>query len=174
MSRKRSKAADEELRREHYRSIPKKHWREMSGRHDRVLNDQAKRYGVPVGRSPINLEEVARWLHDFLAEHGRRLARDPDSDELLEGPASPALERYRQERATMAELDRREREGALLPREEVHETLGRIAHLLRSAGDMLRRQFGQDAADLLDEVLDDCEREIAGVTKRRTKRRKRT
>src|SRR5687768_5180476 len=81
------KAAEERLRWKHYVSIPQKHWRQMSGRQTKVLNEQALRYGLPLGGPVINLPDLARSLHDFLAENALKLARDEDA--LLSGPASP-------------------------------------------------------------------------------------
>jgi hypothetical protein len=102
---------------------------------------------------------VVRGLHDFLAENARKLAREDDP--LLQGGTSPALERYREERASLARLDRLERESQLLPRDQVHEALGRIAAILREAGDALQREFGANAAAILHEALDDAETQIA-------------
>ena len=152
------KEKEERLRWQYYASIPQKHWREMSGRQTKVINEQAVRYGIPFGGATISLSAVVRSLHDFLADNAQKLAKD--DDELMQGSASPALERYREERAALARLDRLEREGHLLPRDEVREALGRIAAILRSAGDTLQRQFGQPAADILLEALDDAGREI--------------
>ena len=131
----------------------------MSGRQTKVINDQAARYGIPFGGASIDLPSVVKALHDFLAENAQRLARDDDA--MLVGGSSPALERYREERAQLARLDRLEREGKLLPRDEVREVLGRIASILRDAGDALQRRFGTDASDILHEALDDSQREIA-------------
>ncbi len=39
----------------------------MSGRQAKVLQEQAARYGIPFGGSTIDLPEVVRALHDFLA-----------------------------------------------------------------------------------------------------------
>ena len=80
----------------------------------------------------------------------------------LGGGSSPAFERWREARATLAELDLAKRQGQLLGRNEVHEMLGRVASILRGAGDMLQREFGPEAHRVLDEALDDAEREIAG------------
>jgi hypothetical protein len=60
----------------------------------------------------------------------------------------------------MARLDRLQREGQLLPRDEVREALGRLAAILRSAGDLLQRQFGPAALGVLSEALDDAQREV--------------
>ena len=79
------------------------------------------------------------------------------------GGSSPALERYREERAALARLDRLdrlERENVLLPRDQVREALGRIAAVLRAAGESLQRQYGGGAAELLHEAIDDAEREM--------------
>lgn len=148
---------EEQLRWQYYRSIPQKHWRRMSGRQTKVINEQAARYGIPFGGPTIDLPKVVRAFHDFLADNALRLARD---DDLLRGGSSPALERYRQERAELARLDRLERQRRLLPRDEVRQALGRIAAILRGAGDALQRKFGADAVEILYEALDDARREV--------------
>lgn len=152
---------EERLRWQYYASIPQKHWRQMSGRQTKVINEQAARYGIPFGGASINLALVVRGLHDFLADNAVKLSREDDP--LMQGSGSPALERYREERAALARLDRLEREGNLIPRSETRETLGRIAAILRSAGDALQRQFGPEAAEVLYEALDDCGREVERV-----------
>lgn len=93
-----------------------------------------------------------------MADNATKLARDDDP--MMQGSGSPALERYREERAAMAKLDRLEREGSLLPRDEVREALGRVANILRGAGDALQRQHGQAAVDILLEALDDAQQEV--------------
>ena len=151
------KEKEERLRWQYYGSIPQKHWRKMSGRQAKVLNEQAARYGIPFGGATIDLAAVVKAFHDFLAENAQKLARD--DDELLQGAASPALERYREERAELAKLDRLERQDQLIPRPLMRQSFSRIAVILRAAGDNLERQYGVGAADLLREALDDAERE---------------
>lgn len=153
------KDKEERLRWQYYASIPQKHWRTMSGRQTKVINEQAERYGIPLGGPAVNLPAVVRALHDFLADNAQKLSRG-DDDPLLQGAGSPALERYREERAALARLDRLEREQQLIPRDEAREALGRIAGILRGAGDALQRQFGQTALEIVTEALDDAQREI--------------
>ena len=148
---------EERLRWQYYAEVPQKHWRQMSGRQAKVLNEQAQRYGIPFGGSAINLPAVVRALHDFLADNAQKLARDDDP--LMQGTGSPALERYREERAAMARLDRLEREQKLIPRDAARESLGRIAAILRGAGESLQREFGAAAVEILYEALDDSQRE---------------
>jgi hypothetical protein len=156
--RRHEKQKEEKLRWHYYASIPQKHWRQMSGRQTKVLNEQAERYGIPFGGPAINLPQVVRALHDFLADNAVKLARDEDP--LMQGSGSPALERYREERAAIARLDRLEREGKLIPRDAARESLGRIASILRGAGDALQRQFGPSAVEVLYEALDDAVQEV--------------
>jgi hypothetical protein len=152
------KEKEERLRWQYYAAIPQKHWRAMSGRQTKQINEQAERYGIPFGGPTVNLPEVVSALHDFFADNAVKLARDEDP--LMQGSGSPALEKYREERAAMARLDRLEREGSLLPRDDVREALGRMASMLRSAGEALQRQFGAGAVEILYEALDDAQREV--------------
>ena len=147
---------EEQRRWQYYATIPQKHWRQMSGRQTKVLNEQAERYGIPLGGRTINLPQVVRALHDFLAANARRL-NSGEEELLTNGGPSPALERYRDERARLARLDRLEREEILVPREDIRVGLGQIAVILRTAGDLLQRQFGREAAEILHEALDDAE-----------------
>ncbi len=78
----------------------------------------------------------------------------------MHGEGSPALERYREERAALARIDRLEREGALVSRGHVREGLGRIAAILRMAGETLERQYGPAALEILHEALNDAEAEV--------------
>jgi hypothetical protein len=152
------KEKEERLRWEYYSAIPQKHWLKMSGRQAKVVNEQAVRYGLPFAGATIDLRRLAHALHDFLAANAIKLSREDDP--LLEGGATPALERYREERATLARLDRMEREKQLIPRDGVRQALGKIAGILRAAGESLQRQYGQQAKDLLDEALDDAAQEV--------------
>ncbi|MCG6158337.1 hypothetical protein [Rubinisphaera margarita] len=153
--RRYEKQQEEDRRWQYYETIPQKHWREMSGRQAKVINEQAERYGIPFGGKTISLPQVVRAMHNFLADNCRRFPQDDDL--LASNVASPALERYREERAIMARLDRQEREGELIPRLIIREGLERIAAILRTAGEALRQQFGEDAVTILNEALDEAE-----------------
>jgi hypothetical protein len=152
------KDKEETLRWQYYRTIPQKHWREMSGRQTKILQEQAQRYGIPFDGRTISLPNVVRALHDFFKRNAVKLSADED---LLSGESSPALERYREERAALARLDRLERERVLVSRQEVREGLTRIGAILRTAGDTLQRQFGPGALEILNEALIEAEREMS-------------
>jgi len=85
-----------------------------------------------------------------------------DSDEAITaGKDSPALERLRDEKARIAKLDRLLKEGALLPRAEVHGLLTRLGGILKGTGERLQRDHGAAALEILNEGLADFEHEMA-------------
>lgn len=157
--RRYEKSKEESLRWAYYREIPQKHWREMSGRQTKVLNEQAALYGIPFGGPRINLPAVVKGLHDFLAANARKLAAE-DDELLAANPASLALEEYRRERAHLARLERQERDRTLLPRDAMRVYLLRVALIVRNLGEALAREFGPIAATMLDEALEEAQREI--------------
>ena len=145
-----AKAAEEEARWSYYRTIPKRHWLEMSGRQSKVINEQAARYELPLGGPVINLPALARALHDFLAKHKHRFNQEEPAGE----PGS--LEEWRHERMQLARLDRLEREGQLVPREAARQAFAVAASVLRQAGEQLQRQCGAVAHEILTDALADA------------------
>jgi hypothetical protein len=57
-------------------------------------------------------------------------------------------------------LVRLEREGELLPRDLVRQSLSKTAAIIRIAGETLQKQFGDSAAEVLYEAIGDAEAEI--------------
>jgi hypothetical protein len=120
--------------------------------------------------------KTTRWLRSALGaprrSDGRYNARDlvawlllkTDADEALTGTSgkdSPALERLRDEKSKIAKIDRLVKEGALLPRAEVHGLLTRLGGILKGTGERLQRDHGAAALEILNEGLADFEHEMA-------------
>ena len=82
------------------------------------------------------------------------------NDPLLSGGDSPELERYRKARADLAEMERDERNGSLIPRQQLEPAFVQYASAIRRAGEGLQRRYGNEAAAMLNEALDDAERII--------------
>lgn len=126
----------------------------------------------------ISLSNFERHIRPYVeAEHVRKTGRKllfhapsvismREKKRVRKAGAKPAqgdltwLERFRRERTLLSQLEREAREGNLLRREEVHEHLGHLAQILRNAGEVLKRQFGPEAQDVLNEALDEFERRI--------------
>jgi phage terminase Nu1 subunit (DNA packaging protein) len=146
-----------------YSAIPKKDYVRLSGRQHKILDDQARRYDMPLLGPTIDLGQLARWLHDFLARHADKLAREESDDPLLAAGGGIWREKYQKEKALLARLDRREREGTLVDRERSHQTWLRVAGILRRCGEVLQRQYGPAALRLLNQALEDASREVAST-----------
>lgn len=141
----------EELKRwEYYRSVPKGHVVTMLGRQRKVVDSWATRFGMPVLGRVVDLTELLNWLGTFLVDNSERLSHEH----------SPAMERYREERAIKERISRLVMEQSYLPRAEIHERIMRFAAIIRSAGETLQKQHGNEARAILDEALDDCDREL--------------
>jgi len=136
------RAREEEQRAAWAAAVPKKDWAQWSGRQHKTLNEQAVRYGVPVGGRTIDLREVAHWLHDFLADNARRLATDDEGEDLDYWKAKRERVKYEQDVRNW------------LPRSDVHDGLRVFAEHVRKAGERLQKQFGAEAHDILERALD--------------------
>jgi Fe-S cluster biosynthesis and repair protein YggX len=154
------KQLEEEQRLKHFKAVRKGEWATWSGRQVKVINEQAERYGLPLGAADIDITVLARALHDFLANNARKLAGADDDDPSLAGVASPALERKRQFDCQLLELRLQREQGFSIERRLVHEGHNRLGGILRIAGEALQRQFGPAAQKILNDALDNCEREV--------------
>ena len=156
--RRYQKQTEDTSRWQHYATIPRKHWVKLSGRQYATLDHHAGRYGVPVQGEIIDLGAVARWLHDFLARNAGKLAAET-ADPLLNAKdtTSPALERYRDEKAKLARLDRLDREKVLVDRQRSHECWNLVAELIRRAGQVLQRDYGPAAQRILNNAIDNAD-----------------
>ena len=74
------RAREEEQRWAFYGTIPQKHWRAMSGRVAKTINEQADKYGIPFNGRTVDLPSVVRALHDFLAKNWHKLLDKPEPD----------------------------------------------------------------------------------------------
>lgn len=142
--------AEEQKRWEFLKSTPKGHVCQMLGRQQKTVDEWGSRYAMPVLGRVVDVAALLGWLGNFLANNGR----SGGSDEV------PALDRLREEKILRERIKRHVDEKQYLPRPVIHETLTRFASILRSAGQLLEKKHGADARAILDEALDECDREI--------------
>lgn len=158
--RRYEKKIEDQKRNEHYRAIAKKYWRQWSGRQDKVILEQADRYGFQMLRgATIDLPAFVKRFHDFLAVNARKFAAADNDDPSLAGVASPALEKKRQLDCQRMELLLQRERGLWIERRLVHEGHNRMGAILRTAGEALLRQYGDAAQKIINDALDNCERE---------------
>lgn len=136
-----------------FQCVPQGQYRRWAGRQWKTLKEQSDRYGFPFGET-VDLTKFIGWFHDFLSENARKLNARPSQAER----SSPALEKWRRERARLAELDRLQREGELVPFVMIVEIHNLQAELLRRSIERLEKRYDADAAQLVRDALDDLER----------------
>lgn len=151
---------DEKLRLDHFSSVRKREWREWSGRQDKILNEQAERYGIPIGGATIDIRLVAKWLHDFLAENARKLSGLDNEDPEYAGCQSVNLEKYREARALREHLAYERDLQIWIRRADIHSGFSVIADVMKKANEALLKQFGAKAQKILNDAWDDVIRAI--------------
>lgn len=147
-------------------ALPKKLYCSFVGRHTKILNDQADTFGIPLRGATVNLVEVVKWIHDFFAAHKYELPAIIRGEGGEESPREQLIreqiEVYRR-RVILLENKIAVDESILLPRAEVHELLAQLAKIIRGAGERLEKQFGPQAASILDVALSDYDSVIAQI-----------
>lgn len=145
--------------------LPKGVYADWAGRQHKVLDDQARLYGIPLVGRTLNLPLIVKWYHDFFATHRIALS------ELVKGDNAVAGEEQTLKGQLLAEQieERRKRNLLLqtkvdldaelvLPRETIHLAHVEAATILRAAQEQLDKRFGQDAGDIVRHALDNVER----------------
>lgn len=135
-------------------TIAAKDWVRFSGRSAREVREHGDFFRLPITGMWVDLPAMVKGLHDALAQ-ARAVQGAGVDDPLMVGDATPGLERYRQAKATLAEMDVQARSGELIRRDHIHELLGQMAGILRQAGQTLQRSYGADAQLVLDGAIDD-------------------
>ena len=165
---------EETLRWQYYATIPKGHYRILSGRQVTVLNAQAAEYNLPIGGATIDLAKLLTRLHDFLADNKYKLRALSDDDaENLIGASQSLKDAYLREKikvtreqAIRARLERRALER--IPDPPGFSPRGARPDRWNSAslGGRLERRFGKNARKMLDDALDNSQRQIDALVER--------
>jgi len=141
-------------------ALPKKTYCDLVGRQPKVVNEQADAYGIPLRGGIVDALGVLKWIHDFFAKHKHVLPQVVRGEATESTPRDQLvleqIEVYRR-RVTLLEDKIAVNNQTLLPRDEIHELLAQLAKILRGAGEKLQKQFGPQAASILEVALTDFE-----------------
>jgi transcriptional regulator with XRE-family HTH domain len=91
---------------------------------------------------------------------GRGAVSDSLDELIAAGGDSPGLERFRNARAELAEMDVKARRKSLLPRDMAHNAFGRVMSLLRQYAERLSKRHGPEEALSFRETLNECRQVI--------------
>lgn len=126
------------------------------------VSEWRHRPGFPVeGDGTYDVWAVCCWWHRQMAATAKKTPI-PEELEPNEGD-SPWLEKYREARTHRENLKLEQERRNLIPRDVCHDTLMQIASLIRSAGETLQRQFGDDAGQVLDTMLGEAGKLVDAV-----------
>jgi hypothetical protein len=104
------------------------------------------------------------WIQTKVEQATRKAAPSADGDPLLTGGGdSPNLEEYRKWKAKREKNFYEVDVNNLVPRTEVKPALLRFGRILRGAGDKLAREFGNAAAEILNEATDEFVEAVNGA-----------
>ena len=111
--------------------------------------------GMPGKPGRYDLREILKWA---LAEGLLvPISRAAQGDEV--GPQS--LGRQRQAKAELLEMEVLQRKRALLPRDDLRNSLGILASMIKQKGEQLCRRYGPDASVFFSDLLEDYHRVIS-------------
>jgi hypothetical protein len=97
-----------------------------------------------------------RGAIDAWVGHKLGMSEDPDAAALFGGSQSPALEEWRKYKAGQEKIKLDLMRKMAFPREQLEPALGAFAAALRRAGETLQRQYGDDAASVLNDALNEA------------------
>lgn len=110
------------------------------------------------GKGERGVKVRCRALIDAWVNHNldkQRAVSGSDEDALVyAGSDSPNLERLRSAKAQLAEMDLEERRKTHANLKELHSSLMRFGGQIRRGGEVLQRKYGPEAADVLNEAID--------------------
>lgn len=124
-----------------------------------------RRYVDPAAQKNVNgkLYFHARSLLDKWKEHGAAPKATGEADPMLVGPESDALEFYRKQRGLQEEIKLEQMRGNTVAIVDIEPPLLNLCGMLRRAGETLARQFGNDAAQVLNEAVDEFKKGVESV-----------
>lgn len=121
------------------------------------------RDGCPRKGAHYNFPDVLQWRIE-------KLTVPKGMDPMLAGDNTPALERYRYAAAQLKEIDVAERQGVVIPLDDMREILGQFAIILKGVGETLGKNFGKEAQQIVNEGVDEFQAGLEKALKKKEKR----
>ncbi len=117
---------------------------EFFGVKTETISAWATKHGMPkIRKGRYDLSAIAQWRESYLR----------DEVGLLDGADTPALERYRELRCQLAELELKEKKGELVPREEVEVFAVEVSQAISASVKRLEKKSKKAAEALAAEIL---------------------
>jgi hypothetical protein len=150
-----------------YHAVPKGVFCAMAGRQQKVIDEQAERYDLPIDDATIDLFAAIRAYHDLLTANHRYIRPADDAESINNGDVSEMevhelhVAKLQEEVAKLrnsnllSAIKVKHASGDTIDRGELRQLLGWLSTRLEGFGQQLRRSSGgEDAQKSLNEFLE--------------------
>lgn len=144
------------------RSVPKGIYCQMAGRQQKVIDEFAARYDLPIGSDRIDLFLVLNSFHSRVSElaAASRPYQDIDDAELQREKLRQEIVKLQKQSDTLS-IDISTKLAELIPKAIVVERLEWLSGRLRAFGSQLHRIAGPTAQEALNEFLATLSKEVS-------------
>ena len=141
-------------------AVPKGLYCQLAGRQQKVVDEQARRYQLPLTGSEVDLFSAIKAVHDFLARNAELLGSGGEEDLVTERMRGQ-VEHLRTKKKLL-DLEIEQRQNTLVGRDELGEVLVWWEQQLRAFGELLGRKYGREAQQLTNDFLRRAADELTG------------
>lgn len=107
--------------------------------------------GMPGRPKCYDLKEIIRWCKSEIWK--ARVVATPDADPLMTGSDSPALEKYREQKARQEAIKTWRMEGEYMPTSKARDFVTAVATALKDVATEFEKRFGNEAVGLFERGL---------------------
>lgn len=141
-------------------NLPKGIYCKLSGRQQKVVDEQARRYGLAIDGAKIDLYQVLRRFHDILAEWGPMIKElEGEEGSLRKEKLKREIELLKRKEEAAA-IDIKNKHDEFVDRETLRVRMDWLASKLRMVSERLGKRFGADAQILFNHALKQIEEEL--------------
>lgn len=149
-----------DMRQELLSHCPKGVYSSLSGRDQKVLNEQSHRYKLPIGSAEINLYDLIKRFHDLLVEWGPAVKElDGEHGKLKMSKMKAEIEVLHRRRESL-DLEIQQQQQRFIDRGALRARLDMLAGRFRKASEILGKRFGADAQEILNSAITQMDSEI--------------
>ena len=140
------------------KACPQRRYVQLTGRKTQQLKNAAAAWGIPCDGKVIDLGAVLTAFHDFVAAHAPKLAhgKDPHSR------AAQLEEQGKEEDLALKRLKRQEREGELIPIDDLRQRMHWLRSQLAAVGKLLEKRHGRKTLKTYNDALVRIRRDLDG------------
>jgi hypothetical protein len=140
-------------------AMPKGLYCQLAGVSQHKVDAHAGKFGLPLKGKTLDMYQVIKAFHDFIAANMKTLSASDDMRILNLEKIQQQVDEARR-KAELSEIEIQERKNQIVPRAEVRAKLAWLTGKFRKLGDRLGKSHGPDAQLAVNEFLDDIAEEV--------------